>query len=62
MPLCGMLHPQNTSRSKAPAQSLRRSPRLKHVGIGAVSVALDGSDFAISLGRSLKLDDTHQVQ
>lgn len=50
-----------TCRGKAPAHGMRRNQRLRHAGYGAVSLAVDGSGFAISLGRSLKLDDTHQV-
>lgn len=40
---------------------MRSDRTLRNAIAGAVSIAMDGSDFAISLGRSLKLDDTHQV-
>lgn len=42
-------------------QQVPRNNKLKNTVAGAVSVARDGSDFAISLGRALKLDETHQV-
>jgi hypothetical protein len=29
---------------------------------GAVSVSRDGAEFAISLGKSLTMDETHQVR
>eukprot|EP00951_Prasinocladus_malaysianus_P050628 scaffold682362_cov69-Prasinocladus_malaysianus.AAC.1 len=48
-------------RAKAAAHSMRRSHRLKHAQAGCVSIAMDGSDFAISMCRSLKLDESHQV-
>lgn len=49
------------SKSKTPASSMRSDRRLRHAVVGAVSLAMDGSEFAISLGRTLKLDETHQV-
>jgi cyclophilin family peptidyl-prolyl cis-trans isomerase len=50
-------------RSSAAAQGLRlqRNARLQHVEAGAVSVSLSGDEVAISLGRSLPMDLTHQV-
>mmetsp|Transcript_38722 Transcript_38722/g.99021 ORF Transcript_38722/g.99021 Transcript_38722/m.99021 type:complete len:301 (-) Transcript_38722:109-1011(-) len=49
------------TKSKTPTSSMRSDSRLKHAVFGAVSIAMDGSEFAIALGRSLKLDETHQV-
>lgn len=42
-------------------QQVPSNSKLKTTIVGAVSVSRDGSDFAISLNRALKLDDTHQV-
>lgn len=36
--------------------------RLQHVEAGAVSISRDGSEVGISLGRSLVMDNTHQVR
>jgi hypothetical protein len=36
--------------------------RLQHMMRGAVSVSRDGSEFAISLGKVLTMDETHQVR
>lgn len=35
--------------------------RLQHMTRGAVSVSRDGVEFAISLGKALTMDETHQV-
>lgn len=43
-------------------QSVPFSNRLQHNIRGAVSVSRDGAEFAISLGRSLVMDETHQVR
>jgi len=37
------------------------NPRLKHVDAGAVSISLNGDEVAISLGRAVPLNSTHQV-
>lgn len=42
-------------------QQVPSNSKLKTTIVGAVSVARDGADFAISLNRALKLDDTHQA-
>lgn len=42
-------------------QAVPANNRLKNAAAGLVSVSRDGVDFAISLGKALKLDDTHQV-
>lgn len=36
--------------------------RLQHNVAGAVSVSRDGAEVAVSMGKSLTMDDTHQVQ
>lgn len=50
--------------SSVPADHVHISSnrQLKNVEAGAVSVSHDGSDIAISLGKSLTLDETHQVR
>lgn len=53
-----------TTHVVTPHCSLLQVPanlRLQHNIAGAVSVSRDGQDFAISLGKALKLDETHQV-
>eukprot|EP00199_Chlamydomonas_sp_CCMP681_P002841 CAMPEP_0119105896 /NCGR_PEP_ID=MMETSP1180-20130426/3736_1 /TAXON_ID=3052 ORGANISM="Chlamydomonas cf sp, Strain CCMP681" /NCGR_SAMPLE_ID=MMETSP1180 /ASSEMBLY_ACC=CAM_ASM_000741 /LENGTH=313 /DNA_ID=CAMNT_0007091073 /DNA_START=26 /DNA_END=967 /DNA_ORIENTATION=+ len=50
---------------KNPAASegmrIQSNPKLRHVDIGAVSISFSGDEVAISLGRALVLDSTHQV-
>jgi hypothetical protein len=51
-----------SSAARFPAgQQVPSNRHLKHTVTGAVSVSRDGMDFAISLGKVLKLDETHQV-
>ncbi len=41
---------------------LHRTPRLRHLEAGAVSVSLDGTEFDIALAQALSMDATHQVR
>lgn len=50
-------------RSPAASEGMRMQTNtsLRHGEIGAVSLSLNGDEVAISLGRALPLDMTHQV-
>jgi cyclophilin family peptidyl-prolyl cis-trans isomerase len=50
-------------RSAAAGQGLKlaRNDKLQHAEAGAVSVSLTGDEIGISLGRSIPMDNTHQV-
>jgi hypothetical protein len=50
-------------RSPAAAvPALRSSKYLRNSELGAVSVSNDGTEVAVSMGRSLTLDSSHQVR
>jgi hypothetical protein len=46
----------------AAAPALRPSKYLRNSQLGAVSVSDDGTEVGVALGRSLRLDATHQVR
>lgn len=59
---CSFYPPACSSAALFPGgQQVPSNSKLKTTIVGAVCVARDGADFAISLNRALKLDDTHQA-
>lgn len=61
---CGLLVFRCCSSAAAfpGGQQVPSNTKLKATIMGAVSVSRDGTDFAISLGKVLKLDETHQAR
>ncbi|PSC70113.1 peptidyl-prolyl cis-trans isomerase H isoform A [Micractinium conductrix] len=49
------------SRSYREGVHMKKYTQLRHSEEGLVSISLQGDEFAITLGRALGMDDTHQV-
>lgn len=61
LPGYGLFGGKSSAAAFPGGQQVPSNSKLKTTIMGAVSVSRDGADFAISLGKVLKLDETHQV-